>query len=44
MISPRTFLQGIPGQGTIGSYPITITAKNAAGVVTQDFILTVTTP
>jgi alpha-tubulin suppressor-like RCC1 family protein len=35
-------LHGIPRAGTSGSYPITITAQNAAGTITQDFTLTVT--
>ena len=42
--SSTAALRGIPGQGTSGSYPIAITAKNAFGTVTQDFTLTVTTP
>jgi large repetitive protein len=35
-------LQGIPTAGTSGSYPITLTAQNKAGTITQDFTLTVT--
>ncbi len=42
--SATATLHGIPGQGTSGSYPVTITAKNAAGTITQDFTLTVATP
>jgi hypothetical protein len=42
--SATATLDGIPGQGTIGSYPIAITAKSAAGTITQDFTLTVTAP
>jgi len=34
-------LTGVPRLGTQGTYPMTITAKNAAGSVTQQFILTV---
>ena len=32
---------GTPRPGTAGSYPITITAKNSSGTVTQSFVLTV---
>jgi hypothetical protein len=42
--SATATLGGIPAEGTIGSYPIIITAKSAAGTITQDFTLTVTTP
>jgi large repetitive protein len=42
--SATATLGGIPGEGTSGSYPIIITAKNAAGTITQHFTLTVTTP
>ncbi len=35
-------LHGMPRAGTSGSYPITITARNAAGTITQYFTLTVT--
>ena len=42
--SATTTLHGVPEAGTNGSYPITITAKNAAGTITQRFTLTVTTP
>jgi alpha-tubulin suppressor-like RCC1 family protein len=42
--SATATLGGIPGEGTSGSYPIIITAKNAAGTTTQEFTLTVTTP
>lgn len=42
--SATATLHGIPGEGTSGSYPIIITAKNAAGTITQLFTLTVTTP
>jgi hypothetical protein len=42
--SATATLGGIPGEGTSGSYPIIITAKNAAGTITQLFTLTVTTP
>ena len=42
--SATASLEGIPGEGTSGSYPIIITAKNAVGTITQDFTLTVTTP
>jgi hypothetical protein len=38
----RTF-GGTPKAGTSGSYPVTITARNAADTVTQNFTLTVTT-
>jgi hypothetical protein len=34
-------LSGTPKSGTAGSYPITITAKNSSGSVTQSFVLTV---
>jgi hypothetical protein len=35
-------LAGIPAAGTLGTYPITITADNGVGVdATQDFVLTV---
>jgi alpha-tubulin suppressor-like RCC1 family protein len=33
---------GTPKAGTAGSYPVTITAKNAVDTITQDFTLTVT--
>ena len=39
-------LSGIPGPGTTGTYPITITATNGSAstdTVTQNFVLTVTT-
>jgi hypothetical protein len=39
--SASAALQGIPGGGTSGRYPVTITAQNAAGTVTQNFTLTV---
>ena len=42
--SATATLDGIPREGTSGSYPIIITAKNAAGTITQTFTLTVTTP
>jgi alpha-tubulin suppressor-like RCC1 family protein len=42
--STTATLDGIPGEGTSGSYPIIITAKSAAGTITQTFTLTVTTP
>jgi alpha-tubulin suppressor-like RCC1 family protein len=42
--SATATLGGIPGEGTSGSYPIIITAKNAAGTITQAFTLTVTAP
>jgi alpha-tubulin suppressor-like RCC1 family protein len=42
--SATATLSGIPAEGTSGSYPIIITAKNAAGTITQEFTLTVTTP
>jgi hypothetical protein len=42
--SATATLAGIPGGGTSGSYPVSITAKNAAGTSTQHFTLTVTTP
>jgi alpha-tubulin suppressor-like RCC1 family protein len=35
-------LSGIPRSGTTGTYAITFTATNAAGKVTQHFVLTVT--
>jgi hypothetical protein len=34
-------ITGTPNTGTSGSYPITITAKNTSGTVTQAFTLTV---
>lgn len=34
-------LSGTPKAGTVGSYPITITAKNSTGTVAQSFVLTV---
>ncbi|HET6815758.1 MAG TPA: putative Ig domain-containing protein [Mycobacteriales bacterium] len=34
-------LAGTPAAGTVGSYPLTITATNVAGTVTQAFTLTV---
>jgi hypothetical protein len=34
-------IKGTPAAGTAGTYPITITAKNTAGSVTQTFTLTV---
>ncbi len=37
-------LSGIPGAGTDGSYPLTITATNLAGTNTQNFTLTVSQP
>jgi alpha-tubulin suppressor-like RCC1 family protein len=42
--SSTATLHGIPRAGTSGSYPITITAQNAVGTITQDFTLTVTAP
>ena len=42
--SATATLDGIPGQGTSGSYPTAITAKSAAGSITRGFTLTVTTP
>jgi hypothetical protein len=39
--SKAAAFNGVPKPGTGGTYPITITAKNAAGMVTQNFILTV---
>ncbi len=32
---------GTPKAGTAGTYPITITAKNSSGTITQNFVLTV---
>jgi YVTN family beta-propeller protein len=43
-LSAAGVLSGTPGAGTGGSYPITITASNAAGSVTQHFTLTVDQP
>jgi hypothetical protein len=40
--SATATLNGIPRSGTAGSYPIVITARNAAGTTTQHFTLTVT--
>ncbi len=34
-------LSGTPKSGTAGSYPITITARNSSGLVTQNFVLTI---
>ncbi len=34
-------ISGIPAANTAGTYPITFTAKNSQGIVTQTFVLTV---
>lgn len=37
-------LSGTPAAGTDGTYPLTITARNGSGMITQAFILTVVNP